>query len=166
MMMPRGNLLIFLGITVISILPPLYSKSYIWTDVNGQKIEAEFVRSSSSTLTISIEGQELDLPLDSLSPFSKALAIKLRNQNEPPTVQPKKYPWKDLQGRVIEAEFISATSTAVKLLWNGQTFELTLSSLSQESKNLARKLANPTPSIEPTPKQASVTVPNLSLIHI
>lgn len=158
MMMPRGTTLIFLGITVFSILPSLYSKSYIWTDVNGQKIEAEFVRSSSSILTISIEGQELDLPLDSLSAFSKALALKLGNQNEPPTVQPKKYPWKDLQGRVIEAEFISATSTAVKLLWKGQTFELTLSSLSQESKNLARKLANPTPPTEPPPPKASITI--------
>lgn len=156
--MPRGTTLIFLGITVFSILPSLYSKSYIWTDVNGQKIEAEFVRSSSSILTISIEGQELDLPLDSLSAFSKALALKLGNQNEPPTVQPKKYPWKDLQGRVIEAEFISATSTAVKLLWKGQTFELTLSSLSQESKNLARKLANPTPPTEPPPPKASITI--------
>lgn len=162
MMMPRGTTLIFLGITVFSILPSLYSKSYIWTDVNGQKIEAEFVRSSSSILTISIEGQELDLPLDSLSAFSKALALKLGNQNEPPTVQPKKYPWKDLQGRVIEAEFISATSTAVKLLWKGQTFELTLSSLSQESKNLARKLANPTPSTEPPPPKASITIPQPS----
>lgn len=162
MMMPRGTTLIFLGITVFSILPSLYSKSYIWTDVNGQKIEAEFVRSSSSILTISIEGQELDLPLDSLSAFSKALALKLRNQNEPPTVQPKKYPWKDLQGRVIEAEFISATSTAVKLLWKGQTFELTLSSLSQESKNLARKLANPTPPTEPPPPKASITIPQPS----
>ena len=142
---------------MFSILP-LYSKSYIWTDVNGQKIEAEFVRSSSNILTISIEGQELDLPLDSLSAFSKALALKLGNQNEPPTVQPKKYPWKDLQGRVIEAEFISATSTAVKLLWKGQTFELTLSSLSQESKNLARKLANPTPPTEPPPQKASITI--------
>lgn len=160
--MPRGTTLIFLGITVFSILPSLYSKSYIWTDVNGQKIEAEFVRSSSSILTISIEGQELDLPLDSLSAFSKALALKLGNQNEPPTVQPKKYPWKDLQGRVIEAEFISATSTAVKLLWKGQTFELTLSSLSQESKNLARKLANPTPSTEPPPPKASITIPQPS----
>ena len=158
MMMPRGTTLIFLGITVFSILPSLYSKSYIWTDVNGQKIEAEFVRSSSSILTISIEGQELDLPLDSLSAFSKALALKLGNQNEPPTVQPKKYPWKDLQGRIIEAEFISATSTAVKLLWKGQTFELTLSSLSQESKNLARKLANPTPPTEPPPPKASITI--------
>lgn len=160
--MPRGTTLIFLGITVFSILPSLYSKSYIWTDVNGQKIEAEFVRSSSSILTISIEGQELDLPLDSLSAFSKALALKLGNQNEPPTVQPKKYPWKDLQGRVIEAEFISATSTAVKLLWKGQTFELTLSSLSQESKNLARKLANPTPPTEPPPPKASITIPQPS----
>jgi hypothetical protein len=162
MTMPRGTTLIFLGITVFSILPSLYSKSYIWTDVNGQKIEAEFVRSSSSILTISIEGQELDLPLDSLSAFSKALALKLGNQNEPPTVQPKKYPWKDLQGRVIEAEFISATSTAVKLLWKGQTFELTLSSLSQESKNLARKLANPTPPTEPPPPKASITIPQPS----
>ena len=160
--MPRGTTLIFLGITVFSILPSLYSKSYIWADVNGQKIEAEFVRSSSSILTISIEGQELDLPLDSLSAFSKALALKLGNQNEPPTVQPKKYPWKDLQGRVIEAEFISATSTAVKLLWKGQTFELTLSSLSQESKNLARKLANPTPPTEPPPPKASITIPQPS----
>ena len=160
--MPRGTTLIFLGITVFSILPSLYSKSYIWTDVNGQKIEAEFVRSSSSILTISIEGQELDLPLDSLSAFSKALALKLGNQNEPPTVQPKKYPWKDLQGRIIEAEFISATSTAVKLLWKGQTFELTLSSLSQESKNLARKLANPTPPREPPPPKASITIPQPS----
>lgn len=159
--MPRITILFFLGITVFSILP-LYSKSYIWTDVNGQKIEAEFVRSSSSILTISIEGQELDLPLDSLSAFSKALALKLGNQNEPPTVQPKKYPWKDLQGRVIEAEFISATSTAVKLLWKGQTFELTLSSLSQESKNLARKLANPTPPTEPPPPKASITIPQPS----
>ena len=160
--MPKGNIFILLGVTVLFILPTLYSKSYIWTDVNGQKIEADFVRSSSSTLTISIEGQELDLPLDSLSAFSKALAIKLGNQNEPPAVQPKKYPWKDLQGRVIEAEFISATSTAVKLLWNGQTFELTLSSLSQESKNLARKLANPTPSTEPQPPKASITIPKPS----
>jgi hypothetical protein len=160
--MPKGNIFILLGVTVLFILPTLYSKSYIWTDVNGQKIEADFVRSSSSTLTISIEGQELDLPLDSLSAFSKALAIKLGNQNEPPAVQPKKYPWKDLQGRVIEAEFISATSTAVKLLWNGQTFELTLSSLSQESKNLARKLANPTPSTEPPPPKASITIPKPS----
>ena len=160
--MPKGNIFILLGVTVLFILPTLYSKSYIWTDVNGQKIEADFVRSSSSTLTISIEGQELDLPLDSLSAFSKALAIKLGNQNEPPAVQPKKYPWKDLQGRVIEAEFISATSTAVKLLWNGQTFELTLSSLSQESKNLARKLANPTASTEPPPPKASITIPEPS----
>ena len=160
--MPKGNIFILLGVTVLFILPTLYSKSYIWTDVNGQKIEADFVRSSSSTLTISIEGQELDLPLNSLSAFSKALAIKLGNQNEPPAVQPKKYPWKDLQGRVIEAEFISATSTAVKLLWNWQTFELTLSSLSQESKNLARKLANPTPSTEPQPPKASITIPKPS----
>jgi len=119
------------------------AKNYVWTDVNGQKIEAAFVRSSSDTLTISMDGQELDLPLDSLSAFSKALAIKLKNETKPADPETKTlHPWKDLQGRIIEAEFISATSSAVKLLWNKQTFDLPLSSLSQESKNLARKLSS------------------------
>lgn len=58
------------------------AKTYVWTDLNGQKIEAEFVRADESTVTISMEGQELDLPLDSLSGFSKALAIKLRKESK------------------------------------------------------------------------------------
>ena len=56
-------------------------KLYTWTDVNGQKIEADFVRADQNSITISMEGQELVLPLDSLSAFSKALAIKLRSQS-------------------------------------------------------------------------------------
>ena len=55
---------ILLGITVLPTLPLLCAKSYIWTDINGQKIEADFVGANESTVTISMEGQELDLPLD------------------------------------------------------------------------------------------------------
>ena len=131
------------------------AKIYVWTDLNGQKIEAEFVRADESTVTISMEGQELDLPLDSLSGFSKALAIKLRkeasvSQTMPQPAQTESkplYDWKDLQGRVIKAEFISASSLAVKIFYNGQTVELPFSYLSQESKNLARQLASPSESL-------------------
>ena len=131
------------------------AKTYVWTDLNGQKIEAEFVRADESTVTISMEGQELDLPLDSLSGFSKALAIKLRkeasvSQTMPQPAQTESkplYDWKDLQGRVIKAEFISASSFAVKIFYNGQTVELPFSYLSQESKNLARQLASPSESL-------------------
>ena len=113
---------------------------------------------NESTVTISMEGQELGLPLDSLSAFSKALAIKLRKESKTiqaatPPVQIKSkplYDWKDLQGRVIKAEFISANSSAVKILFNGQTVELSFSFLSQESKNLARQLAHQS---EPLTKQ-------------
>lgn len=137
----------------------VWAKTYVWTDVNGQKIEAEFVRADASSVTISMEGQELDLPLDSLSAFSKALAIKLSkeasvSQTMPQPAQTESkplYDWKDLQGRVIKAEFISANSSAVKILFNGQTVELPFSYLSQESKNLARQLASPS---EPSTKEA------------
>ena len=121
----------------------LSAKTYIWTDTNGQQIEAEFVRCSADTLTISMQGQELDLPINSLSAFSKALAIKLRTESAP--AKPANlHPWKDLQGRVIQAEFLEASSSTVKLMWNGQPFELPIATLSQESKNLVRKLSGET----------------------
>ena len=128
-----------LGIALLVPLSFLSAKTYIWTDTNGQQIEAEFVRSTAETLTISLQGQELDLPLNSLSVFSKALAIKLRSESAP--AKPANlHPWKDLQGRVIQAQFLGASGSTVKLLWNGQPFDLPLGNLSQESKNLARML--------------------------
>lgn len=144
----------------------LSAKTYIWTDVNGQKIEAAFVRSTADSVTISIDGQELDLPLDSLSAFSKALALKLKAElgsNTSPPPPKDLHPWKDLQGRVIQAEFIEATSSTVKLLWNGQPFELSLATLSQESKNLARKLSGSlAPQSQDTPQpRPTGTTPEL-----
>ena len=140
----------FLGLATLLSLSFLSAKTYIWTDTNGQEIEAEFVRSTADTVTISMQGQELDLPLNSLSVFSKALAIKLRAEST--TEKPANlHPWKDLQGRIIQAQFLGATSSTVKLLWNGQPFELSLANLSQESKNLARKLLNEKNGPSPTP---------------
>ena len=143
----------------------VWAKTYVWTDLNGQKIEAEFVRADESTVTIFMEGQELDLPLDSLSAFSKALAIKLRKeassgQTTPQPVQKISkplYDWKDLQGRVIRAEFVNATATAVQVSWNGQPFVLPMANLSEESKQLARRLSPPPP--PPAPVVAEKTQP-------
>ena len=145
----------------IALLLPLYllpAKTYIWTDANGQQIEAEFVRCSADMLTISMQGQELDLPINSLSAFSRALAIKLRTESSTSKEQPKAvHSWTDLQGRVIQAQFLGASGSTVKLLWNGQPFDLPLGNLSQESKNLARKLLNekngPSPTPAPSPQQ-------------
>ena len=147
--MPQKSLLcVLLFLTRVSLA---WANTYVWTDVNGQKIEADFVRADNRSVTISMEGQELDLPLDSLSAFSKALAIKLRSQQ--PTATPAKttnlHNWKDLQGRVIRAEFVNATATAVQVSWNGQPFVLPMANLSEESKQLARRLSPPPPSLPP-----------------
>ena len=148
----------FLGLATLLSLSFLSAKTYIWTDTNGQEIEAEFVRSTADTVTISMQGQKLDLPLNSLSVFSKALAIKLRAEST--TEKPANlHPWKDLQGRIIQAQFLGATSSTVKLLWNGQPFELSLANLSQESKNLARKLANEGNTGNSTPPSSSQSPP-------
>ncbi|MEK9773149.1 MAG: hypothetical protein VW576_06245, partial [Opitutae bacterium] len=139
-----------LGLALLLPLSLLPAKTYIWTDTNGQQIEAEFVRCSADTLTISMQGQELDLPINSLSAFSKALAIKLRSESAP--AKPANlHAWKDLQGRVIQAQFLGATDSTVRLLWNGQPFELSLGNLSQESKNLARRLLDEKNGVTPTP---------------
>jgi hypothetical protein len=153
---------ILLGVVLLLPLSFLSAKTYIWTDTNGQQIEAEFVRCSADTLTISMQGQELVLPISSLSAFSKALAIKLRSESAP--AKPANlHTWKDLQGRVIQAEFLEASSSTVKLLWNGQPFELPIPTLSQESKNLVRKLSGGTsaanPSTPPLVKPASPSSP-------
>ena len=102
----------FLGLATLLSLSFLSAKTYIWTDTNGQQIEAEFVRCGADTLTISIQGQELDLPINSLSAFSKALAIKLRSESSDSKEKPNElHSWTDLQGRVIQAQFLGATGS-------------------------------------------------------
>ena len=56
------------------------SGTQTWVDKNGQKIEARFVKADQENLTVEMYGEELVLPLNTLSPFSKALAMKMRSQ--------------------------------------------------------------------------------------
>ena len=53
----------------------------------------------------------------------------------------KIYPWTDLQGRTLQATFIKLDESSVTINWNGQNIPIPLNSLSEESRNLAKKLA-------------------------
>ena len=52
------------------------------------------------------------------------------------------HPWTDIQGRTLQASFISLDSEKVTIKWNGQVVPIPLVSLSPESQSLAKKLAS------------------------
>ena len=47
---------------------------YPWTDLSGRTLQAKFLQVGGSAVTIEINGQPFDIPLDTLSAESKALA--------------------------------------------------------------------------------------------
>jgi hypothetical protein len=49
------------------------------------------------------------------------------------------HPWTDLQGRTLQASFIKSDGVTVTINWNGKVVPIPLSSLSVESKALAKK---------------------------
>ena len=50
------------------------------------------------------------------------------------------HPWTDLNGRTLQAKFISATDTTVTIDWNGKRFSLPLNTLDDKTKTLVKKL--------------------------
>jgi len=140
----------FLGICILSPFSYLYSQNQIWTDSNGQKIEAAFVRANENTVTISMDGQEIELPLSSLSPFSKALAIKMRNEaaNGGGDSIPV---WTDTQGRKIRAKFVRADASSITLDMDGSIFQLPLDMLDVQSMRQAFALSQSAPNTPPPP---------------
>ncbi len=112
------------------------SGTQTWVDKNGQKIEARFVKADQENLTVEMYGEELVLPLDTLSPFSRALAMKMRSQGAQATV-PQVPVWTDVQGRVIRANFVRADVSSITLEMNGQNFTLPLEMLDAKSMRQA-----------------------------
>ena len=125
----------------------------VWVDKNGQKIEAEFVRADEESLTVLMFGQEMSMPLDSLSPFSKALAVKMRNEaaNGGGSQVPV---WTDTQGRNIRAHFIRADASNITLEMNGKTFTLPLEMLDAKSMRQAFVMSQSANPLPPTPPPA------------
>ena len=112
-----------------------------WTDLNGRTLQAKFIKGNNTSVTIEWNGQRFDLPIDTLSDESKALAKKFIQKNagsEKPDADVQQ--WKDTSGRSIQAKFIKSDKLTVTLNWNGKTTVLPLSMFDQESQLMAAKL--------------------------
>jgi len=66
------------------------------------------------------------------------------------------YPWTDIQGRTLQASFISYDDVAqtVTIKWNGNIFPLPLNTLSVPSQQLAKQLGAPAPTPPPQPSSS------------
>ena len=66
---------------------------------------SKILQADQDTLTIEVNGQPFEIPVNTLSPESKALAVMLQAQQAKPSV--KLYDWTDTSGRTIKAAFIN-----------------------------------------------------------
>jgi len=112
------------------------SESQIWVDQKGSKIEARFVKLEEGNLTLETFGQELVIPLQSLSSQSQTLAKQL-SDGKAPTVIRKVPFWRDMQGRIIQANFIRADAYSITLEMNGEHFTLPMEMLDKKSMHQA-----------------------------
>ena len=116
-------------------------KLHPWTDLNGRTLQAKFIQANEISVTIEWKGQRFDLPVDTLSDESKALAKKfIENGMGSPKADIEVHEWKDTADRTIQAKFIKSDKLTVTLNWNGKTTALPLSMFDQESRTRAARL--------------------------
>jgi hypothetical protein len=140
-----------------------WANLYPWTDLDGRTLQARFVKLDQKNLTIDVNGQPFDIPINTLSPESKALATMLQAQQKPAK---KLYDWTDASGRTIQASFVSSTMQSVTLEVNGKQTTLPLSIFNDASQALAEKLsASKKGILEEKPKEpkASNIAPKVDL---
>ena len=107
-------------LTLLALLAPLFARAqtlHPWTDLQGRTLQATFVKSDGTTVTINWNGQVVPIPLATLSPASQELAKKLAAEAAFGSVggAPALHPWTDLQGRTLQAKFIKADATTVTI---------------------------------------------------
>ncbi|MBO26574.1 MAG: hypothetical protein CMI33_08290, partial [Opitutales bacterium] len=64
-------------LTLLALLAPLFARAqtlHPWTDLQGRTLQATFVKSDGTTVTINWNGQVVPIPLATLSPASQELA--------------------------------------------------------------------------------------------
>ena len=113
-----------------------------WTDIQGRTLQASFVKSDGTIVTIKWNGKDVPIPLATLSPESQALAQKLSQAKDSVPSSPGMHSWTDTQGRTLQAIFIKADATTVTLNWNGRVVPIPLANLNAVSQKLARELAS------------------------
>ncbi len=150
-------------LTLLALLAPLFARAqtfHPWTDLQGRTLQATFVKSDGTTVTINWNGQVVPIPLATLSPASQELAKKLAAEAAFGSVggAPALHPWTDLQGRTLQAKFIKADATTVTIEWQGQVIPLPLATLSPASQALAQKLSGGSAPVPP-PAPSAPAVP-------
>ncbi len=111
-------------------------ETQIWVDQKGNKIEARFVSANEENVTLETFGQKLVIPLQSLSEPSLALAKQIREGKT--GIEKSKVPfWRDMQGRIIQANFIRADAYSITLEMNGEHFTLPMEMLDKKSMHQA-----------------------------
>ncbi|MBT3540383.1 MAG: hypothetical protein HN489_04530 [Opitutae bacterium] len=133
-----------------------------WTDLQGRTLKAVFIKSDSSTVTVEWQGKVVPLPLASLNPESRALAMRLGGdfRTKVAPVETKKeveimkpassgklsldaeHNWKSSTGSLIKAKFISIEGDSINLaLYGGRSEQsIPMVRLSEDSRQLAKKL--------------------------
>ena len=140
-----------------------WANLYPWTDLNGRTLQARFIQLDQKNLTIDVNGQPFEIPINTLSPESKALATMLQAQQKPAK---KFYDWTDTSGRTIQASFVSSTWQSVTLEVNGNQTTLPLSMFNEASQALAEKLGafkKGNPEDKPEESKASNPTPQVNL---
>ena len=137
---------------------------YPWTDLSGRTLQAKFLQVGGSAVTIEINGQPFDIPLDTLSAESKALATMLQAQQKKTSV--KQYDWTDTSGRTIQAGFVKSTAQSLTLDVNGNQTTLPLSIFNDASQALAEKLSGQAMSTQAQMPQPSSTTTSSSKIDL
>ncbi len=127
-----------------------------WTDNQGRTLQASFLKSDGTIVTIKWNGKDVPIPLATLSPESQALAEKLAQAKNAAPSSAGMHSWTDTQGRTLQAIFIKADATTVTLNWNGRIVPIPLASLNAVSQKLAKDLSSagskPVTAPEPKPK--------------
>ena len=134
-----------------------------WTDLNGRTLQAKFIKGNNTSVTIEWNGQRFDLPMDTLSDQSKALAKKFMQKSAGfEKVDADVQQWKDTSGRTIQAKFIKSDKLTVTLNWNGKTTVLPLSMFDQESQMMASRLQSENISVAVSPNSNPVVKVDLN----
>lgn len=154
---------------LLSLVPfatgPVLAETHVWTDLKGRSLTAKFVKGDLKKVTVELNGRQFDLPLSSLSPDSRKLAVKLMAdaayEARNPGGSGDIHSWTDVKGRTLFARFVRADENKVTLNLKGQDMDVPLTSLSEKSRALAaelRKKAAPpaSPEIEPTSPDGSL----------
>ena len=110
------------------------------TDLDGRTLEAKIIEANSGTVKIEWNGQQFDLPIDTLDQDTRDLIERFKSQLS--DSEKGVYNWMDVTGRSLRGKFIMLDDESLTLDLNGKIRSLPLSMFDQESLKHAQKLSD------------------------